>query len=243
MNQPVTLTWLDRAGIGRAQETVEQYHYLRTRVATVCCVQGYAIEVRGARAGFLLFGRPQCQRYLPWYGSVEDVQAGRCEASRWSVINLARVYIFPAYQQGGNLYLPDLLPGFRDRKGVWRSTLLSTAISLALDRIVGHYLQARPPCFLDEPYQLTWCLSYSDLRFHPKGALYRASGFERYSVNARGLVTWRTRLRPLTEEEDADIRQTSLASPRSRFYRRQRAAATWRQLELFAQREGWEWAR
>ena len=65
MNQTITLAWLDRAGINLAQEIVKREHYLHTRIASVCSVQGYAIEVFGATAGFLLFGRPQCQRSIP----------------------------------------------------------------------------------------------------------------------------------------------------------------------------------
>ncbi len=232
MNQTITLTWLDKTGINLAQETVKQYHYLHTRVASVCSVQGYAIEVFGATAGFLLFGRPQCQRYLPWYGSIEDVRRGKCAESRWSILNLTRVYLFPAYQQDGALYHSDLLPGFRDRKGMWRSTLASTAIRASLDRIVVDYVQVRPPCFLDEPYHLSWCLSYSDPRFH-KGTIYPESGFAQYSENHRGLITWRRPLRPLTFEEDAHIQKMAQCSPRSQLYRQRRATANYTQISLF----------
>ena len=161
-----------------------------------------------------------------------DVKARRCEESRWSILNLARVYLLPDYQKGGTLYHADILPSFRDRKGIWHSTLASTAIRLALDCIVVDYLHVRPPCFLDEPYQLTWCLSYSNPRFH-KGTIYPESGFERYSENSRGLVTWRRQLRSLTVEEDTHIQEVAWQSPRSRFYRQKRATADYTQTSMF----------
>lgn len=229
--QCLSLEWLESDGIAWGQELVRLEHYLSTRVATICSVQGYAVSVAGERAGVLLFGRPQCQRCLPWYGSVADVRTGRCTESRWSILNLARIYFLPAYQRGGAFCSPDYLPGFVDRKGIWHSTLASTAIALALDRIVVEYLMVRPPCFLDEPYAVSWCLSYSDPVRH-RGTLYEACGFERYRANARGLVTWRKRLRPLTPGEDEEIRLCSRYSARSRKYRAARAAAGWKQPSL-----------
>lgn len=228
----IALSWLDGKGIKQAQELVMREHYLHSRIASVCSVQGYALKVADQFAGVFLLGRPQAQKCLPWYGSVEEMTSGDCEESRWSVLNLARMYILPDYQTGGQFYNGKLLPGFTDRHGIWRSTLLSTAIDLMLNDIVVRYLLARPPCYLDEPYHLHWCLSYSDPRFH-KGTIYQLSGFERYRENARGLVTWRKRLRGLSPDEDNRIRQASLASPRSQRYRQARAERHITQPALF----------
>jgi hypothetical protein len=195
-------------------------------------VQGYTISVANQPAGVLLFGRPQCQRLLPWYGSLDDLRLHRCTDSRWSILNLARVYFFPAYQRDpvsgyhGRFYSPEYLPGFADRNGIWHSTLASTAIDLALDSIPLDYLRARPPVYLDEPYEIRWCLSYSDPHFH-KETLYKQSYFEPYHTNKRGLVTWRRPLRVLTSQEDGQIRLHATISPRSQRYQAARRAETW----------------
>lgn len=220
----VDLEWLDVAGLRWAQRLVSERHYLRCPVDPRCCPQGYAVLVAGERAGVLLFGRPESTICRPWYGSLAEVASGRVACSRWQVINLARVYLLPEYQMGGRYCRGDIVPGFMDRQWRWHSRLASHALGLALDRIVLDYLLARPPCFLEEPYSLGWCLSYQESTIH-KGTLYAASGFERYRENARGLVTWRKPLRALTPAEDARVRQVATEHPRSRRYRASRVAA------------------
>ena len=198
----ISVTPLDRDGLRWAQELVTRCHYLHHPVDVRCSPLAYEIAISPQRfltsqAGCLIFGRPEATRCGEWYGSVEDVQEGRCECTRWQVINLARVFVFGRYQGEEALDNRDAIPGFTDRHGAWRSTLASSAINMALDRVVLDYLLARPPCFLDEPYKLAWCLSYCDTSRH-KGALYRAAGFDLYRTNERGIQTWRKRLRPLT---------------------------------------------
>jgi hypothetical protein len=125
-------------------------------------------------------------------------------------------------QAGGHWYHSDLLPGFVDRHGAWRSTLASWCIRQALERVRVDYLLAHPPCFLDEPYQLRVCLSYCDTRQH-RGTLYRVSGFSLARRNRQGLETWMIALPALSEGEDAAVQRAAAQSPRSRMYRAQRA--------------------
>jgi hypothetical protein len=215
----VILQPLDDAGMRWAQKLVTVLHYLHAPVDARCSVEGYAVDVYQRPMGALLFGRPEATRCGDWYGSVADAQGGRCEVTRWQVLNLARVFLLPLVQAGGALYGPQHgLPGFTDRKGAWHSTPASAAVKAALDRVVVDYLVARPPCFLEEPWELKWCLSYCDTKVH-RGTLYRAAGFELYRTNRRGIQTWRKRLRPLTAQENLAVLEASERSPRSREYR------------------------
>lgn len=168
--------------------------------------------------GVLLFGRPEATRCYPWYGSIENVQTGRAEVTRWQVLNLSRVWLDPRVQRDGCAYGPDWLPGYTDRRGVWRSTLASTVIGMAIQRIGIDYLVRRPPCFLDEPYEIRWLLSYCDTRLH-RGTVYAASGFERYRINRSGIETWRIPLPGLAPAEDAQVRHASEINARSRRFR------------------------
>lgn len=218
------LEQLSPPAIADAQRLVAGCHYLCKPVDPRCSVEGYSIHLHrmGARVGVFLLGRPQATACYPWYGSVGDVGAGRAACTRWQVLNLARVYFSPIVQAGGTLHGPDHLPGFHDRRGVFRSTLPSAAIAELAARVVLDYLLARPPCFLDEPYELRWLLSYCDTRLH-RGALYRASGFELWRTNAAGIQTWRLPLRPLTAAEDRLVVAAARRSPRSIEHRARRA--------------------
>jgi len=219
---------LDQVGLRAAQALVAREHYLRKRVDVRCSVEGYGVTVAGRNVGVLLLGRPQATACYPWYGSVSDVLRGRAEVTRWQVLNLARVYLDPIVQPAGSLH--ETAPGFRDRRGSWRSTLGSAAISALADRVGVEYLVARPPCFMEEPYELRWLLSYCDTRLH-RGTLYRAAGFELWRTNAAGLQTWRLPLRPLTVEEHRVVGMAAARSPRSIEYRARRAQGS---LELHA---------
>lgn len=234
----IDLAPLDAAGLAWAQAQVTAHHYLHAPVDARCSVEGYAIHLAdpghfgvGGRVGLLLVGRPEATRCYPWYGSVADVAAGRAACTRWEVLNLARVWIDPRYQRGGAYYYAT--PGFTDRTGVFRSTLASDALRLLVARVGADYLTRRPPCFLDEPYQLRWLLSYCQpaegrrwgayARPH-RGTIYRAAGWECHRTNRAGLQTWRTAVPPLTPTEDAAIRRLATYCPRSVTYRARRAA-------------------
>lgn len=210
---PSSLAWY--------QSVVTQHHYLKRPVDPRCSVEGFCVRSNDIPVGCLLFGRPEATRCSDWYGSVEDVIQGRCEVTRWQVLNLARVWLTPDVQRDGCLFSPYWLPGYTDRRGEFRSTLASTAVGMALDAVVVDYLVQRPPCFPEEPYELRYCLSYCDSSVH-RGTLYQAAGFELYRTNGRGIQTWRKLLRPLASEENEQVLQASERSIRSRRYRERR---------------------
>lgn len=219
-----TIAHMPRGGDGRrwAAMHIERGHYLHKMPDPRTSFEVYSIGLHGRLIGALVFGRPEATRCADWYGGVDDVKARRCDVTRWQVLNLARVWVSPDYQAGGALCRPDVVPGYVDRRGMFRSTLASDALRAAM-RVIGFdYLVRRPPCFLDEPYQIAWLLSYCDTRLH-RGTIYAASGFERYRVNERGIETWRVRLPELTDGQDAEIRAVADVHPRSVRYRHERA--------------------
>ena len=218
----ITLHPLAKSGLPASQQIVTAHHYLHIPVDPRCSVEGYNIHLGNLWAGLFLLGRPEATKVNGWYGSVEDVAAGRCPVTRWQVLNLARVYISPEFQPGGFYYNLRLVPGFVDRHNQFRSTMASIAISAMAARVGFDYLYRRPPCFLEEPYEIRWLLSYCNTNLH-KGAIYRAAGFELYRTNADGIQTWRLPLPPLTPEQDAVIRYQSNHDSRAQSYRAQRA--------------------
>lgn len=220
----LTLEHLDADGFAWAQDAVWRYHYRHAPVPTRACPEAWAVRLGAlGDVGCLIVGRPQATVCRPWYGSVEEVAAGAVEVTSWQVLNLARVWLSPGVQPGGEYHRPEHLPGYTDRRGTFRSTLASEAIGLLAARVGAEYLVARPPVFLDEPYRVRWLLSYCDPRHH-KGTIYRASGFAHYRTNDEGLQTWRLPLPALTAAEDAAIREASRLSERARRFRARRAS-------------------
>lgn len=219
------LTLADPRGLAWAQAMVTQHHDLHRPVDVRGRPLADLVRLDGERVGVLIFSRPESTRCYSGdltYGGLDDVAAGRARYSRWEVLALARVWLSPAVQRGGAAYQPDLLPGFTDRRGVWRSTLASWCIRSALERVRLDYLLAHPPVWLDEPHPLRVCLSYCDPCYH-KGTLYRASGFHLARVARSGLETWMHPLLPLNEAETTRVRVVAEQSGRSRNLRARRA--------------------
>lgn len=227
----IVLQIADRTGAEWSQRQVAACHYLRTPVDPRCRPFVYLVELRPAVItpfwiGCLIFGRPEATRCYDGaltYGSQADVETGRCNFDRWEVLNLARVWLDPLVQKGGALYSPEYLPGYTDRRGVWRSTLASTMIELALAHVGYNYLETHPPVDCSFPYAIKTVLSYNDRRRH-RGTIYRAAGFQLARTNAHQIETWyTTAVAPLSLEQDADIRHRSEVSRRSQRIRGRRA--------------------
>jgi len=183
-----------------------EHHYLHSRIDPRCRPIVYIVLVDGERRGALGFGRPESTRCNGWYGSVEDVQAGRARLTRWEIINLARVWLDPRIQAGGSEEIHNAA---------------TQAISLALKRVVVDYLITHPPCFLEEPYALRECISYCDSSTH-RGVLYRAANFRLMRTNERGLQTYMRPLRGLQPHEHRLIHRASDHDERARYHRARR---------------------
>lgn len=232
----ITLTVADAEGLAWAQRQVTAHHYLQAPVDPRCSPVAYLVQLEHPailpqRVGCLIFGRPEATRCYQGgltYGSLADVQAGRAQYDRWEVLNLARVWLSPNVQEGGTWCRPSLIPGYTDRRGLWRSVLASTVIRHALARVGNDYLTARPPVDCGFPYQVRVVLSYCDTRKH-RGVIYRAAGFQLARTNAHGIETCVTSaVAPLSAEQDRTVRELAERSPRS-----QRIRAT-RQQERMA---------
>jgi hypothetical protein len=215
----LTLTLADQAGLHWAQQQVMAHHYLHHPVDVRCRPLAYLVQRNGHALGCLIFGRPEATRVTGWYGSVEDVTAGRCPLTRWQILNLARVWLDPRLQKDGTDFVAHAA---------------SWAIGQAL-RVVGYdFLWHRPPVWMSEPYEIRDVLSYNDVSIH-QGTLYRASNFRLVRTNERGLQTSARSLRHLTHAEHAEIARRSLADPRAR---RLRAARAVTQRALFEEVAG-----
>lgn len=217
------LVLADERGLEWSQALVQSNHYLHKRVHPLGRLLSYIIRVGDRNAGCLVFARPQCTRVLGWFGHLSDVKAGQCRYSQWEILNLARVYILPEFQRGGKSYRPDILPGFTDRKGVWRSALANTAIEIALDRVVVDYLMLWPPVYLDQPWELRQAISYChEARF--TCTLYLAASFDLVRTH-NGLRTYARDLRTLTPLERSTILTASSWDQRARRLRAEKLFA------------------
>ncbi len=226
----ITLTTASAEGLAWAQRQVTAHHYLHAPVDPRCSPLAYLVQLEHPamlpqRVGCLIFGRPEATRCYDGgltYGSLADVQAGLAAYDRWEVLNLARVWLSPHVQEGGTWCRPSLIPGYTDRRGVWRSALASTVIRHALARVGYDYLAARPPVDCAYPYQVRAVLSYCDTSKH-KGTIYRVASFQLARTNARGIETWYTSaVAPLSAEQDRAVRQLAERSPRSQRIRAER---------------------
>jgi hypothetical protein len=217
---------LDPSGVAWAQRMVTAHHYRRSPVLGRACPEAWGVYIPDFEqpVGCLIVGRPQATKCLPWYGSLSDIADGRCEESRWGIANLARVWLAPDVQVGGVNYERFLLPGYTDRRGVWRSTLASEALRRLAARVGFEYLLARPPVYLDEPYEVRWLASYCQSNLH-RGVIYQAAGFHLFRTNPDGLQTWRLELPRLTAEQHTAIAAASEACLRARRFRNERERA------------------
>lgn len=227
----ITLQLATPNGLTYAQQVVIKHHYLRAPVDSRCSPVAYLVALQAGACptiGCLIFGRPEATRCYQGgltYGSLKDKQDGRCQFDRWEILNLARVWLDPRVQTGGCWYTPSLLPGYTDRRGVWRSSLASWCIQAALERIGYDYLTVRPPVYPDEPYEIRAVLSYCQTPLH-KGTIYRAAGFDLARTNERGIETWYTpKVAPLTNYQHDQVRKAAYHSPRGIRLRAQRQAA------------------
>lgn len=223
----IQLRIADRRGLEAAQQAVAAHHYLHAPVDSRCSPFAYLVVLNDSLVvGCLIFGRPEATRCYSGnltYGSLADVETGKAAFDRWEILNLARVWLDPRVQRGGRWYQPNLLPGFVDRRGVWRSRLASWCIEDTLSTVGYDFLRHKPPVFPNEPYEIKAVLSYCDTRLH-KGTIYREAGFTLARKNDAGIETWFTcDVAPLSAYEHDQIRKAAWRNPRGIHLRAQRA--------------------
>lgn len=153
-----------------------RHHYMHQAVHQRASPFGWALAVDGCifrpdgrPMGFIIFASIHftCMRGEFGYPGLP---------TKWQVLNLARFWLHPDLQRGGELYNPVLLPGFTDRKGVFRSTLASDVIKMALGLVQRRWLEVHPPPFPEQPYHIRKVISYANTQLF-EGTIYRAAGF------------------------------------------------------------------
>lgn len=152
------------------------HHYMHRAVHQRSMPFGWALAYRdeitrpdGRPCGFIVYASVHFTRLHGEFG-FDDLP------SKWQVLSLARLWIHPDLQRGGALFSPDILPGFTDRKGQFRSTLATQVIQVSLSKVQSRWLEVHPPRYLDEPYHVVKIISYADTRYF-SGTIYRAAGF------------------------------------------------------------------
>jgi hypothetical protein len=214
----------DTGLVEAARAAIVAGHYLRRFPDPRTSCETYAVKLADPAygpLGYVTVGRPEAQRCGTWYGSVADVADGRCEVTRWQILNLSRMWLHPAVQRGGSFHRPDRVPGYVDRHGNFVSTLASQTLAEVAADVRLQYLLARPPCFLEEPYDLRYLLSYCDTSRH-RGTIYQAAGFELYRRGggpSRTIDTYRLPLAALTLVERQQVEAASERCPRAQRYR------------------------
>lgn len=152
------------------------HHYMHRPIHAKSVPFGWAISINGEEtrpdgrpAGFIIFATIHYTKLGGEFG-----YPGL--PTKWQVLSLARLWLHPDYQRGGQFYTPENIPGFVDRLGTFRSTLATHVIDMALDAVQERWLQVHPPRFPDQPYHILKIISYADTRFHT-GKIYRAGKF------------------------------------------------------------------
>ncbi len=171
MTHELTIQLGDRHDLTWAQSTVTQAHYLHQPVDPRARPMVYVVMHGIARAGLVMLGIPHATRCGGWWG-----YPGL--PTQWQTVDLNRIYIHPYFQPGeSGIYTrePGVVPGFVDRKGVFRPTVATWAIREVLQRVQADRVRLWPPVYPSQPYHIRLAISYSDPQFH-KGTIYKAAG-------------------------------------------------------------------
>lgn len=167
-----------------AQQTVTYFHYLRQPVHPQARPMVYVLWGRRSyggnalRLGLCIVGIPHATRNRRWWG-YDD------QPTQWQVVDLSRIWLDPAIQQGGTWCYPEMVPGFVDRKGNFRPTVATWLIGQVLRRVQVDRVAMWPPVYPNQPYHIRLAVSYHDPALH-KGAIYRLAGAEPMYVSEAG---------------------------------------------------------
>jgi hypothetical protein len=191
MNHSLTLTLGGAADLAWAQTTVTRYHYLHRPVDPRARPMVYVIRDTsmaapgcpdGMPAGLVMLGIPHATKCRGWWG-----YAGL--PTQWQCVDLCRVWVHPYYQPGEHgMYTrsPGTVPGFVDRRGQFRPTVATWAISAVLASVQRDRVALWPPVYMAEPYHILLAISYSDPQYH-RGTIYRESHALPMFVDAAGV--------------------------------------------------------
>ncbi len=165
-----------------AQKMVTQYHYLRQPVDPRARPMVYVLRHEGDKMqralGLVMLGIPHATRCRGWWG-YDGLP------TQWQVVDLCRIWLDPDVQAGGLFCDPYTVPGFVDRRGVWRPAVATWAIGEVLRRVQADRVRLWPPVYPAQPYHIELAISYHDPRFH-RGTIYRQSGAAPMYVDRAG---------------------------------------------------------
>jgi hypothetical protein len=153
-----------------------EHHYMHRAIHRRSCPFGWSVSwngevyrTDGRPNGFIVYASIHFTRLRGEFG-YEGLP------TKWQVLSLARLWLHPDFQTGGVFYSPEILPGYYDRKDVFRSTLATTILNQSIELVQSRWLEVHPPRFMDEPYHILKVISYADTRYFA-GTIYRAAGF------------------------------------------------------------------
>ena len=127
MTHSLTIRLGDRADLDWAQRTVESDHYLHQRVDPRARPMVYVLDYHTIPVGLVMLGIPHATRCGGWWG-----YPGL--PTQWQVVDLCRIWLAPAIQHDNYWCKPDVVPGFYDRRGMFRPTTPTWAISEEIGR-------------------------------------------------------------------------------------------------------------
>ena len=174
----LTITLGNADDLRWARSTVTQHHYLRAPVDPRARPMAYVIRRDGWRVGLVMLGIPHATRCGGWWG-----YPGL--PTQWQVVDLCRIWLDPELQRGGALCRPGSVPGYTDRRGVWRPTVATWAIRETLARVQADRVRLWPPVYPEQPYQILLAISYHDPQYH-RGTIYRESQAQPMYVDRHG---------------------------------------------------------
>lgn len=160
----------DRKQLDWAQKWVTKHHYLHQPVDPRARPMVYLAWMGCKIVGLVMIGIPHATKCRAWWG-YDGLP------TQWQVVDLCRILAAPEVQSGGEFCKPEFVPGFVDRKGVFRSIFASWMMSEVLKRVQHDRVSMWPPVYLERPYHIELAISYHDPAFH-KGTIYKLMGWQ-----------------------------------------------------------------
>lgn len=157
----------NRTDMEWAQRTVTELHYLHQPVDPRARPMTYIIRHDDIPVGLVMLGIPHATKCAGWWGYPSL-------PTQWQVVDLCRIWLSPVVQSGGFWCEPGVVPGFTDRRGAFRPTVATWAISEVLRRVQRDRVALWPPVYPAQPYHIELAISYCDPQYH-RGTIYHES--------------------------------------------------------------------
>lgn len=157
---------------------VKEHHYLHQPVAYKARPMVYLARIETEIVGLVMVASPHATKNRGWWGYPGEL-------TQWQVVDLARIWASPKVQAGGEWCRPALVPGFMDRKGIFRGTFTTWMVEQVLNRIQKDRVAMYPPVYPEQPYHIRLVISYHDPAYH-RGLIYRVMDWEPMYADEEG---------------------------------------------------------